>query len=259
MKMPLRFERVSFGFEQRLLFEDVSFSLAEGACAALIGPNGAGKTTLLRLAAGLLRPLRGDISVFGQDVTALDPKSRAQSIALVPQQVSIPFDFTVREVVEQGRTPYLPLFGGLSTRDGAAIERALQLADVKSLANRVFNDLSGGEQQRVKIALGLAQQPRLLLLDEPAQNLDIGRQAELLDLLAEFQRESIAVVAAMHHLQLIDGAFSNVILLTPEGKILQGSPADILQPATLERAFNCPPRARPSLVSSRAASKEQFA
>lgn len=259
MKMPLQFERVSFGFEQRLLFDDISFSLAEGACAALIGPNGAGKTTLLRLAAGLLHPSSGNISVFGQDITTLDSRRRAQSVALVPQQVSVPFDFTVREIVEQGRTPYLRLFGGLNARDRDAVERAMQLADVKSLANRVFNDLSGGEQQRVKIALGLAQQPRLLLLDEPAQNLDIGRQAELLDLLAEFHREGIAVVAAMHHLQLIDGAFSSVILLTPEGPLLQGSPADILQPAILERAFNCPPHARPSLVSSKAASKEQFA
>lgn len=259
MRIALQFDRVSFGFEQRPLFNNISFSLVEGTCAALIGPNGAGKTTLLRLAVGLLRPSGGDITVFGQDITTLNPKSRAQSVALVPQLVSVPFDFTVREIVEQGRTPYLRRFGGLNTRDHAAVERAMQLADVKSLANRIFNNLSGGEQQRVKIALGLAQQPRLLLLDEPAQNLDIGRQAELLDLLAEFRREGIVVVAAMHHLQLIDGAFSSAILLTAEGTLLQGSPADILQPTILERAFNCPPRARPSLVSSHGASKEQLA
>jgi len=259
MNIPLRFERVSFGFDQRHLFENVSFFLPEGACAALIGPNGAGKTTLLRLAVGLLRPTSGSISVFGENVVTLDPRHRAQSIAVVPQQVSIPFDFTVRQIVEQGRTPYLRLFGGLTRADRIAVERAMRLADVERFADRVFNDLSGGEQQRVKIALGLAQQPRLLLLDEPAQNLDIGRQAELLELLGEFRREGITVVAAMHHLQLIEGTFSNVVLLTAQGTLLQGSPREILRPVILEQAFNCPPRAHATLVPSKTISKEQLA
>jgi len=257
MKLPLRFESVSFAFDHRRLFEEASFFLTEGACTALIGPNGSGKTTLLRLAAGLLRPTSGSISVFGQDVAALGPRQLARSIAVVPQQVAIPFDFTVREIVEQGRTPYLRLFGGLTRADRAAVERAMQLADVARLENRVFNDLSGGEQQRVKIALGLAQQPRLLLLDEPAQNLDIGRQAELLDLLRQFQREGITVVAAMHHLELIEGTFSSVVLLTAQGTLLDGSPKEILRPAILEQAFQCPPRVRARLVPSKTISKEQ--
>jgi len=259
MNNALQFERVSFAFDKSSLFEGASFSLAEGSSAALIGPNGAGKTTLLRLAAGLLRPSSGTISVFGQEVVSLDPRSKARSVALVPQQVSIPFDFTVRQIVEQGRTPYLRLFAGLNRADRVAVERALRLADMESLAERVFNDLSGGEQQRVKIALGLAQQTRLLLLDEPAQNLDIGRQAELLDLITELRCEGITVFAAMHHLQLIEATFSSVVLVTADGEILQGSPEEILQPEILERAFNCPPRARPVLVRSQRVSKEQLA
>jgi iron complex transport system ATP-binding protein len=259
MNLPLRFERVSFGFDQRRLFENISFFLPQGACAALIGPNGAGKTTLLRLAMGLLQPTSGSISVFGENLVALDRRHRAQLIAMVPQQVSIPFDFTVRQIVEQGRTPYLRLFGGLTRADRAAVERAMRLADVEQFQSRVFNDLSGGEQQRVKIALGLAQQPRLLLLDEPTQNLDIGRQAELLELLSQFRREGITVVAAMHHLQLIEGTFSNVVLLTAQGTLLQGSPREILRPAILEQAFNCPPRAHATLVGSSTISKEQLA
>ena len=135
----------------------------------------------------------------------------------------------------------------------------MRIADVEPFESRVFNDLSGGEQQRVKIALGLAQQPRLLLLDEPAQNLDIGRQAELLELLGQFRREGITVVAAMHHLQLIEGTFSNVVLLTAQGTLLQGSPREILRPVILEQAFNCPPRAHATLVPSKTISKEQLA
>jgi iron complex transport system ATP-binding protein len=214
---------------------------------------------LLRLAAGLLRPTSGSISLFGENVAALDRRHRARSIALVPQQVTIPFDFTVREIVEQGRTPFLQLFGGLKRGDRAAVEDAMRLADVVQLENRVFNDLSGGEQQRVKIALGLAQQPRLLLLDEPAQNLDIGRQAELVELLQEFRRSGITVVAAMHHLQLIEGTFSSVVLVTARGTLLEGSPKEILRPAILEPAFNCPPRARATLVPPQTISKEQLA
>jgi len=259
MNRALQFEKVSFAFAENWLFERVSFSLAEGSSAALIGPNGAGKTTLLRLAAGLLRPASGTISVFGHELVSLDSRSKARSVALVPQQVNIPFDFSVRQIVEQGRTPYVRLFAGLNRADRVAVQRALRLADVGSLADRVFNDLSGGEQQRVKIALGLAQQTRLLLLDEPAQNLDIGRQAELLDLIAELRREGISVFAAMHHLQLIEETFSSVVLVTAENEILQGNPKEILEPEILERAFNCPPRARPALVRSQTASKEQLA
>jgi iron complex transport system ATP-binding protein len=259
MNSALQFERVSFAFGENSLFEEVSFSLAEGSSAALIGPNGAGKTTLLRLAVGLLHPASGAVSVFGHEVASLDSRSKARCVALVPQQVSIPFDFTVRQIVEQGRTPYVGLFAGLSRADRVAVQRALRLADVESLADRVFNDLSGGEQQRVKIALGLAQQTRLLLLDEPAQNLDIGRQAELLDLIAELRCEGITVFAAMHHLQLIEETFSSVVLVTAENEILQGSPKEILEPEILERAFNCPPRARPALVRSHTASQEQLA
>src|SRR5215472_6647270 len=259
MNRALQFEKVSFAFDKSSLFERVSFSLAEGSSAALIGPNGAGKTTLLRLAAGLLRPASGTISVFGHELVSLDSRSKARSVALVPQQVNIPFDFSVRQIVEQGRTPYVRLFAGLNRADRVAVQRALRLADVGSLADRVFNDLSGGEQQRVKIALGLAQQTRLLLLDEPAQNLDIGRQAELLDLITELRCEGITVFAAMHHLQLIEATFSSVVLVTAESETLQGSPEEILQPEILERAFNCPPRAHPALVRSPIVSKEQLA
>ncbi|MBO0910549.1 MAG: ABC transporter ATP-binding protein [Acidobacteria bacterium] len=259
MNSALGFEGVSFGFDERRLFEKISFFLPEGVCTALIGPNGAGKTTLLRLAMGLLRPASGSISAFGENVAALDPRHKARLIALVPQQVTIPFDFTVREIVEQGRTPYLRLFGGLARADRAAVEEAMRLADVDELENRVFNDLSGGEQQRVKIALGLAQQPRLLLLDEPTQNLDVGRQAELLELLGQFRREGITVVAAMHHLELIEGTFSSVMLVTAQGTLLLGSPKEILRPAILEPAFNCPPRALATLDPSMTISKEQMA
>jgi ABC-type cobalamin/Fe3+-siderophores transport system ATPase subunit len=253
----LCFENVSFAFGEQTILEDVSFHLAEGHCTALIGPNGVGKTTLLRLSAGLLERSSGEVLFRGQPVAGLSRHERAQQIALVPQQVAVPFDFTVEQIVEQGRAPHLPFFGGLDRNDRRAIERAMYLADVHSLANRVFNELSGGEQQRVKIALGLAQEPQLLLLDEPSQNLDIGRQVELLDLVSSLREDGITILAAMHDLQLISEVFSSVLLLTPEQTLLQGSPDDVLRPSILEKAFNCPPQRHPVLVRRQPTLKEK--
>lgn len=257
MTTLLHFQSVSFAFGQQTILDDVSFDLEEGCCAALIGPNGIGKTTLLRLAAGLLLSTSGHILFRDQAVSGLGHRERAQRIALVPQQAEVPFDFTVEQIVEQGRAPYLRMFGGPTRKDRLAVERAMHLADIAPLAHRVFNELSGGERQRVKIALGLAQEPRLLLLDEPTQNLDIGRQVELLDLISSLRKERITILAAMHDLQLIPEAFSSVLLLTPEQTLIQGSPQDILQASILEKAFNCPPQRHPVLVRRNPTLKEK--
>jgi iron complex transport system ATP-binding protein len=245
----LQFVDVSFSYQQHSVLNDVSFSIEAGECGALIGANGVGKTTLLRLAAGVLACSRGTVSLAGRGLDALGRGEAARLIALVPQRFEVPFEFTVEQIVEQGRTPYLGLFAGFKRRDRQAVERALELADVTSLRNRIFNELSGGERQRVKIALGLAQEPRLLLLDEPTQNLDLGRQLELLDSIHALHKEGVAILAAMHDLQLIPGTFSSVLLLEPDQEARKGRPHDILRPDILERAFDCPPRRHPKLVS----------
>jgi iron complex transport system ATP-binding protein len=245
----LQFVDVSFSYQQHSVLNDVSFSIEAGECGALIGPNGVGKTTLLRLAAGVLACSSGTVSLAGRGLDALGRGEAARLIALVPQRFEVPFDFTVEQIVEQGRTPYLGLFAGFKRRDRQAVERALELADVTPLRNRIFNELSGGERQRVKIALGLAQEPRLLLLDEPTQNLDLGRQLELLDSIHALNKEGVTILAAMHDLQLIPGTFSSVLLLEPDQEARKGRAHDILQPDILERAFDCPPRRHPKLVS----------
>jgi iron complex transport system ATP-binding protein len=245
----LQLTDVSFSYERHSVLEDVSFTVEAGECAALIGPNGIGKTTLLRLAAGLLPCSRGTVSLAGSRLDTLRRREAARLVALVPQRFEVPFDFTVEQIVEQGRTPYLGLLTGFKPRDRRVVERALELADAASLRNRIFNELSGGERQRVKIALGLAQEPRLLLLDEPTQNLDLGRQLELLDCIRALNNEGVTILAAMHDLQLISGAFSSVVLLEPGHEARKGRPQDILQPEVLERAFDCPPRRHPKLVA----------
>jgi iron complex transport system ATP-binding protein len=244
----LSFRDVSFGYGEPDLIQSVSFDLKAGSCTALIGPNGAGKTTLLRLTTGTLRCRSGGVFLNDVSLDSLALKTLARTIALVPQQLDVPFQFTVREVVEQGRTPYLGFLRGLVSEDRIAVDRAMELADVTGLQRRVFNELSGGERQRVKIALGLAQQPKLLLLDEPTQNLDIGRQVELIDLLHSLRAEGITIFASIHDLQLVEGNFSSVLLLSPDMPLMNGSSEEVLKPAILEKAFNCPPRRHPLLL-----------
>ena len=248
MNPLLRFRDVTFGFGDRDVLRSANFDLQAGSCTALIGPNGAGKTTMLRLAAGTLRCMSGDVLLNNQSTRELALKSAARTVALVPQQLDVPFQFTVREVVEQGRTPYLGVLRGLLREDRMAVDRALDLTDVAAMQDRIFNELSGGERQRVKIALGLAQQPKLLLLDEPTQNLDIGRQVELIDLLHFLHSEGLTIFASIHDLQLVEGNFSSVVLLSPDIPLMQGTPEEMLKPSLLERAFNCPPRRHPMLI-----------
>ena len=236
----LELRNVGFAHPSREVLHDISFVIEQGTATALIGPNGIGKTTLLRLASGALLPSSGDVLFHGEPLPTLDRKQRAQSVALVPQRLEVPFRFTVQQIVEQGRTPYVGYLRGLLREDRIAVDRALDLAHVTSLRDRIFNELSGGERQRVKIALGLAQQPKLLLLDEPTQNLDIGRQAELIDLLHLLRSEGITIFASIHDLHLVPNNFSTVLLLGPDHRLLEGSAAEIMTPEHLQWAFDYP-------------------
>jgi iron complex transport system ATP-binding protein len=248
MSCLLRLSGVHFDYQGQSVLRQTTFDLEEGSCSALIGTNGVGKTTLLRIAAGVLRPASGNVLLRGRPMETISVKEIARTIALVPQQLELPFEFTVEQVVEQGRTPYIGMLRGPGRSDRLAVDRALDLADVSRLRHRIFNELSGGERQRVKIALGLAQEPRLLLLDEPTQNLDIGRQVELIDLLHFLRDEGITILSSMHDLHLVDKNFSTVLLLSPGQPLASGSPEQMLKPSVLERAFQCPPDRHPLLI-----------
>ena len=232
---------VGFSFPGREVLRGIEFSLAEGSATALIGANGVGKTTLLRVAGGALRPSTGQVLLEGQELGSLARRELARRVAVVPQRMEMAFRFTVRQIVEQGRTPYVGALRGLGREDRRAVERAMELADVGGLAGRVFNELSGGERQRVKIALGLAQEPRLLLLDEPTQNLDIGRQEELMALLGVLRGEGITVLASMHDLHLVKGRFDRVLMMGPGMALLEGTADTVMTGERLEWAFDCPP------------------
>ncbi len=241
MNPLLEFADVSFEYAHNPVLSCVSAVVPTGQCTALIGPNGVGKTTFLRLAAGTLRPLSGEVLFEGKSLSLIGRQRAAKSIALVPQDIDVPFAFTVEEIVEQGRTPFLRALGGLTAADREAIECAMELTDVQYLRYRVFNELSGGERQRVKIALALAQQPKLLLLDEPAQQLDIGRQIEMIQLISSLRDQGITILASMHDLRLIEETFSSVFSMSPGQGFREASPEQMLRPENLEQIFGCPP------------------
>lgn len=135
---------VGFRYGERMVLEGVSLRVERGEAAALIGPNGAGKTTLLRLISGALTPEAGEVLLEGSPLGARSRRERARMVAMVPQQFEVPFDFTVEQIVEQGRSPYLGLLRGMRMEDRAAVERAIELASCGPLRGRVFNELSGG-------------------------------------------------------------------------------------------------------------------
>lgn len=233
----LSFESVSFGYGQHQVVRDVTLQLAGGEMVGLLGPNGAGKSTLLRLAAGALRPRAGSIRLRGEDIWRLPRREVARRVAVAPQDFTVQFAYTVRQIVEMGRMPHHDLLSIARHEDGQAIEDAMAAAGVEHLADRVFNDLSGGERQRVLIALTLAQQASILLLDEPTAHLDIRYQIEVLDLLRRLNAErKLTVFAALHDLNLAARYFSRLILFR-ERIVADGPPARVLDADLLSSVY----------------------
>jgi iron complex transport system ATP-binding protein len=240
--MPIvQLRQASFSYGShgvRRVLDRVSLRLDAGERVGLIGPNGAGKTTLLKLVGGVLRGSRGSVQIEGADVGGIPRQQMGRLVAMVPQDLVIPFSFTVREMVELGRTAYVSLFGGLGAADRHAVEHAMAVTDSTALASRVVNELSGGERQRVLIAMALAQEPRLLLLDEPTQRLDLTRQAEILDLMRDVSAEHrLTVIAAIHDLNLAALYFDRLIVLSGGAIVADGPPGQVMNADVLEHAY----------------------
>jgi iron complex transport system ATP-binding protein len=234
----IQMQSIIFGYGQQPLLYDVSLRIDAGEMVGLLGPNGSGKTTLLRLLSGVLRPQQGTILLEGRDLQAWGRRGAAQRIAVVPQELHVPFAFTVEHMVSLGRMPFVnSFFGSLTRHDQEIVQNAMDIAEVSPLAWRIFNELSGGERQRVTIAMALAQQPSLLLLDEPTSHLDIKYQIETLELVQRLNREhGVTVIAAMHDLNLAARYFPR-LLLFQRGIVADAGPAEVLEPGLLSRVY----------------------
>ncbi|MBZ5502851.1 MAG: ABC transporter ATP-binding protein [Acidobacteriia bacterium] len=218
-----------------------SFEAHPRELVAILGPNASGKSTLLTLLAGLHRPLSGRIEVDGTEVSLLDLRTRAQRIALVQQESELLFPLRVWEYVLQGRYPYGRRLRFESEEDCLFAGNALAQVGADKLRDRWMDQLSGGEKQRVILARALAQQPSLLLLDEPTQHLDIGGKVELLRRLRRLADESRYTVLVVTHELNLAAEFSDRIVLLHKGKCLRvGTPAEVYERALLEDVFEAP-------------------
>ncbi len=233
----LEIDGISFGYDSQPLLYDIHARVNAGEMVGLLGPNGSGKTTLLRLVSGILRPQQGRILLEGRDLQTWGRRGIARRIAVVPQELHVPFAFTVEEMVSLGRTPFVSFLGTRSKQDIRIVQEAMQSTEITALAGRIFNELSGGERQRVVIAMALAQQPLLLLLDEPTSHLDIKYQIEILELVQSLNhRLGVSVIAAMHDLNLAARYFSR-LLLFQRGIVADAGPAEVLEPQLLRRVY----------------------
>lgn len=237
----IQLQELSFAYNGRPVLDALSLSVSSGERLAVLGPNGAGKTTLLKVMGGVLHPAHGTVRISGRSLKELPRRDVARKIAAVPQTFVVPFAFTAREIVELGRTPHLSKLATFSAADRTAVDRALELTRTTSFAERTFNELSGGERQRVMIAMALAQESEILLLDEPTQQLDLARQAEILDLISELnQTRGLTVVAAIHDLNLAARYFRRLVLLHKASLVMDGSPAQVLSAELLEKVYGGP-------------------
>ena len=227
-----------FGWGERVVLRGVDLTIAPGEFVGLLGPNGSGKSTLLRLIGGTLRAGGGQIAVVGLQPGRVNRRALARRVASVAQTPTLPEAFTVADLVLLGRTPHLRPLRGEGERDYAAARRALIAAGCLDLAGRRLGELSGGERQRASLARALAQEPELLLLDEPTAHLDPGVGQALVATLRRLNGEvGLTVLAALHDVNLAAATCPRLLLLHEGRLIADGPPEEVITPPLLRRAY----------------------
>jgi iron complex transport system ATP-binding protein len=225
---------------RRFAFDGLSFTVDTGEILGVIGPNSAGKTSLLRLLTRVLTPSRGEILVGGRRVADLAHWELARQVAVVPQEAPRPFPYTVEQLVLMGRYPHAPRRYFESREDAAAARAAMEATGTLALAPLPLEQLSGGERQRALLARALAQEPRLLVLDEPTSHLDLRYQAETAELLRRLNREGAVTILLVSHDLNLAAELCDRLLLLHEGRIARlGTPGEVLEPSALEQVFAC--------------------
>lgn len=237
----LELEHINFSYEEVRFIIDFSLALKVKEFFSIIGPNGSGKTTILKLMAGLKKPETGNILIFGQDIKKMSRIDLAKIIGFVPQENFFAFEFKVLDVVLWGRHPYLNRLEKAKKEDYDKAFQALEMADVLELKNKSINRISAGERQRVVLARALAQEPKILLLDEPTSHLDITHQVAFIRILKKLNSEGMTIVFSSHDLNLA-GLISSRMLLLDKGKsVALDRPELVLKPELIEKVYKIKP------------------
>ena len=231
-------QEVSIGYGGQPVIAALTIGIEAGAITALVGPNGSGKSTLLKAMARLIPARGGAVLLDGKAITRLPTMEIARRMAILPQSPTAPHGLTVGELVEQGRFPHVGPLRMLRSQDHQAVRAALELTDMTGFRDRPIDALSGGERQRAWIALTLAQDTRLLLLDEPTTFLDIGHQLEVLDLARRLNEENgITIVLVLHDLNHAARYASRMVVLNEGSIAADGAPVDVLNERVLRDVF----------------------
>ncbi len=235
----LSVKNLNFSYGNNKIINDISFDIKEGSFVSILGPNGAGKSTLVNIISKILGKFGGSIEVCGDDISKLDIKDIAKIIAVVPQSTNPSFSFTVEEMVLMGRHPYISRFESESKKDFEIVREVMEKTKITQFADRKFNELSGGEKQRVVIAQALAQDSSILLLDEPTSHLDINFQIELMNLFLKLNREEGKTIIGIFHDINLAIQNSSLIMLLKEGSIFGfGEPEEVINRQNLKSVFH---------------------
>lgn len=236
--VTLRINNIACRYETTNVLENIDFSAKGGDFIGVIGPNASGKSTLLKSISKVLKPHTGVVLLNEKDVYTFKSAEIAKNLAVVPQESAISFAFTALEVVLMGRTPHLNRFEMESTQDLAIVKEAMELTNTWYLRERPIDTLSGGEKQRIIIARALTQEPRVLLLDEPTDHLDINHQIEILDLIKRLSKEKEMVVIGVFHDLNIVSQYCDRLILLHKGRIFAaGGAGDVLTGENIEKVY----------------------
>lgn len=231
-------EELTLAYEQRVVARRLGVTIPPNSFTVIVGPNACGKSTLLRALAGLLKPVTGAVYLDGQVITRYPAKQVARRLGLLPQTAVVPDGITVADLVARGRYPHQRLLRQWSAEDEAAVSAAMAATRVTELADRVVDELSGGQRQRVWLAMVLAQQTKLLLLDEPTTFLDIAHQVEVLDLCADLHEHGDrTLVAVLHDLNQAARYATHLIVMSDGAIVAEGEPAEVLTAELVTKVF----------------------
>ena len=236
---------VSVGYGNAVIIEDLSLEIVDQGFTALVGPNGSGKSTLLKAFARILKPKTGAILIDGESINRQASKEVAKRLAFLPQGPVVPEGITVEQLVSYGRSPYKSGFGATTAEDRRITDRALAITSLNDMRDRQVTTLSGGQRQRAWVAMTLAQDTGILLLDEPTTFLDIAHQFDLMDLLADLHDNGRTIVIVLHDINQACRYANNVVVLR-DGRIYeQGDPAQVVTVEMLQDVFEIACRVLP--------------
>ncbi|MEG0439765.1 ABC transporter ATP-binding protein [Solibacillus cecembensis] len=220
----IQLQELEFSIAEKAILRNLSITIEEGKFIGIIGPNGSGKTTMLKMIYRHLKQTSGSVTLHEKEIWDISPKKLAQQMAVVSQESPVLFDFTVKDLVMMGRTPYKKWLSSDNVEDFKIVEECMALSNVEHLANRTFVHLSGGEKKRVMLARALAQKAKILVLDEPTNHLDIEHQLHLMDLVKDLP---ITIITALHDLNLA-AAYCDEVVVMKDGTLYeQGTPTQV--------------------------------